>query len=247
MLVNPFAIAPAAGGDPFWSDVILLMGFDEANGATSFADASPSGLTLVQAGAGGSVVSTATPKFGTGALANGGTTARARVAGPGLFNMTGAVPFTVEFWVRYAALPSNVGLLGFNINTTGSNEFQWGLNVTPSNILEFETRGTGGRFITLAVPTGLNTWHYIAACRYANGQVALWVNGAFAGISGTPASAVLNAPGASEMSIGFVQGYNGNANAGVAAQFDEVRVTKNVARYTAGAGIAVPTAAFPRG
>jgi hypothetical protein len=97
---SPFNFAPPLGGDPYFSQVALLLHFDGTNGSTTFTDNSPSPKTATAAG--NAQLSTASPKFGTAALLCDGVGDSIAFASNADFNFTG--DFTVEFWLKWSSL-----------------------------------------------------------------------------------------------------------------------------------------------
>ncbi len=130
----------------------------------------------------------------------------------------GTADFTVEGWFRPDA-------------TTNRAFFSYGAWLVYTASGGF-TYFNGSNAISSGVITN-NTWYHVAITR-ASGIVRLFVAGTAFGFYGE--AGAIN-PGA--FRIGY---YNGGNPAG--RYYDEIRVTKNVARYTA--SFTPPSSAFPR-
>src|SRR6516225_7730078 len=95
------ATSTAVACDPYFGNVVLLMGYEGTNGATTgpgVTDESPAAhgaATLLGAGVS---INTGTFKFGTSSLATGN--ARTQYADSNDWNLGGG-QFTVEFWANF--------------------------------------------------------------------------------------------------------------------------------------------------
>src|SRR3974390_533750 len=98
-------------GDPYWSDVVLLMGFEGANnstGAPGMNDESSHahGTATVIAGA---TIDTSQFKFGTSSLHLAGTPSPYGVTFPFSADWQfGSGTFTIECWIRLGSVTANV-------------------------------------------------------------------------------------------------------------------------------------------
>lgn len=212
-------------GDANFSSVVLLCHGDGTNGSTAFVDNSAVGHTLTSTGP---VVSTASPKFGTGCISLSGSQ-KLDVGAIGTSFDMGTGDFTMEAWGYVPSLigSSNVPILGrwgF-----GTNQFYFGFI---SGTLGFYLPSIN---LTAASAPSINVWHHFAVDR-SGGTLRLYVDGA---VLTSGAFATAFPTGSSEPCYlgGWTQGSSWPGF------LDDIRVTKGVARY-AGA-FTPPTAAFP--
>jgi hypothetical protein len=218
--------------DPYYANVSLLLHADGTNGSTTFADNSPTPKTMTAFG--NAKVSTASPKFGTGAAIFDGVGDYIETGNNNAFNF-GSGDFTIEFWVRpvnNTGIQAHIGYAN-GFLTNANYEFQ-----IVQNNADFQASVCIGlvqydAVATSAVSTGV--WTFIAGVRSGTNWT-IYVNGVAANtvsVTGT-----LNNPAGSVLHIGQVQGlfdYDG--------QLDDIRITKGIARYTA--NFSPPTAPFP--
>lgn len=226
VLNSPFnfgAPAPPPGGDPDFSSVVLLLHCDGTNGSTTFTDSSSSAKTVTAVG--NAQISTASPKFGTGALLLDGTGDYLSIPADADFDF-GTGDFTIEFAVNFQGSGQQYLMDYSSVNTSV-------ISITPSSGNMFVY--SQGSFCINAgsTPFSLNTWYNIAVVRsggtwtiYRDGVQYLQATGQ---TTRTFGSSALN------LYIGIA------GNGGVAAQatVDEWRMTR-VART-----ISVPTEAYP--
>jgi hypothetical protein len=227
-------VTPAPVDENF-ANVSLLLHMDGINGSTSFEDSSLNGYIITVAGA--AQISTVSPKFGTGNL----------VAAPqSAYIQTPADPFnfgtddlTIEFQFRgtkaaqtgqpyimaTGAYNASVGFYSIASATTGS--ISWSVS-----------SGVTSRPAGIATTTDCldGEWHHIAFVRQGN-TMMIFADGALEGSVTAAGPFVLNAN--TRARIGFEWG----SPQGAVCQFDELRVTKGVARYTE--SFTPPDAPFP--
>jgi hypothetical protein len=235
-------------GDPHWSNVVLLMGFEGANGsqgAPGMTDESPhahgTGSVI-----GSAVIDTSQFKFGSSSGHNTGVgLSSIGFADSPDWKLSSANSdqYTVECWVRFTTLVANMVVIA---EFTGGSDFAFTLQLhTTTSEIVFSTSpdGTfGSSSAAVTAGAGLTTgvWYFVAVDKDATGKIRIYVNGVMLG-SITPANSSMfdSTAGLSVTSSGAGNSLNG--------WVDEVRITKGVARYASDAGFAVPTAAFPRG
>src|SRR5271170_7519014 len=196
--------------DPNFSQVSLLLHCDGTNGSTSFPDSSSNNLTVTASGT--CQVSTAQVEFGTGSavFANSGGLAAPIVANGPMDLSSG--DFTIEFWFNPGTQVSGQGAVLYTSDSYFSMYYNKGANKFAGQIF-------GGTLGQLLMPVG--TW--VAVALVASGTHLLtYVNGTQLS-STTMTRQTLTAP-----SLNFgndsSQPFTGN--------FDEIRVTKGLARYT---------------
>ena len=223
----------AGASDPYWAYVTSLLHFDGTDGSTTIIDSA-----LYSAGwssIGGAAISTASPKFGSGALSlNGSSQAISHNVdgGDARFGF-GADDFTLEMWVKpNAAITTRQTLFvrwltnGVVLHITDAAKLRGFVTI---NGVTTECTGT-----TSITP---GAYHHVAMVR-DGGTLRIYLNGAqeaAAALSGT-----INTIGTSAyigMEATFIRYFNG--------LIDEFRVTKGVCRYPGGASFTPPTAPFP--
>ncbi|ARO24735.1 concanavalin A-like lectin/glucanase family/phage tail domain-containing protein [Rhizobium sp. TAL182] len=228
--------AAVADSDPYFSSVVLLCGFNGADGATSSTDESNAAHSLTFVG--NAQLDTAQFKFGSASLLLDGT--GDRVESPDSLDWqlgsTNSSPWTIECWVRWNVLDSSnrgimgqAGSAGWTLTGTASGGQ---ISMAGSNFTTVTTTGT-------AMTTGV--WYHVAVDHDATGKIRVYIDGVMRG-SATPAnSAIVNdgtALALGAQTAGGIVDMNG--------WLDEVRITKGVARYASDSGFTPPTAAFPR-
>lgn len=208
-------------GDASFANVTLLLHCDGANGSTTFTDSSGTPKTATVYGA--AAISTTQSKFSGASLRTTGTSG-VMFPSSGLIDM-GAGDFTIEFFVRVDALGNYTLVNNYGSSAATSN---FVIQATSTGVLQayiFVGSASVGACFTSAATLAANTWQHIAYVR--NGSAfALYVEGvskATATGSGTMNSA------SAKLRIGME---SDTGSYGVAAYFDEVRITKGLARHT---------------
>lgn len=213
-------IWPTAGGDPYWSDVSLLLRMDGSNGSTTFTDLSSNAHTITVGG--NAQVTTTSPKFGTGALLLDGAGDYLQTPAHSSFAF-GTGDFTVECWVYPNSVSDNDGLftIGAQLHT----------NVYQSNW----TAGTAGSSGSGFGAATAGSWQHFAITR-SGSTIRLFIDG-------TQLSSLSDSTNLTSNQL-FI-GYYYDSSFAWDGKIDEFRVTKGVARYTA--NFTAPVAAFPAG
>jgi len=209
--------------DPYWANVVLMLHFDGANGATTFTDSSSSAKT--PASSSGCTLSTTSPKFGTAALSS--TTASADLTYTSSTDFNLPLVYTIEFWIYLDALP------GASVYIAGSSAARYFTITSAGQLSAVGWNGTGFGACTLA--TGV--WQHYAQTRDGDGTNRNFLNGVQLG-SGTDSGTSLGA-------IAFqLLGIPARPDlASFQGKIDDFRWTQGIARYTGNFNI--PTAAFP--
>jgi hypothetical protein len=234
IILSPYRFA--ATGDPYWTSVKLLMHFDGTDGASTTTDSSSSAKTVHLSS--GVLLTTAQQKYGTASVRSGvslgGGASRAWVADSADWSF-GSGQFTVEGYFRFATVATNMGLIS---QLGNSGQYGWDLYMASTTSIGFLYSTTGSDFplFTGAWTPTTNTWYHIAVDRDASNVIRVYVDGvvkASATVSSTffDSNAALDV-GNDERLYNPFDGW-----------FDEVRITKGVARY--GGAFTPPTAAFP--
>lgn len=223
MVVNPYIFAAPGEYDPYWPNVVALLHFDGADGATSIVDQTGKSWTRT----GDAQISTAQSKFGGASAVFDGAGDRFNSPTNSDFTLgTGAS--TLELWVR----PSNVSGSyraivsdnrypssgGWRIYQNGADLQIWYQNT----ILQHSAVGV----------LSANVWVHVAWVRTTTTSY-LFVNGV---LSSSSSANFINLVGNAVL-VGAADSFSFNG------YVDELRITKWVARYTG--DFSVANAPFP--
>lgn len=216
-------ISDLFSSDPYWDNVDLLLSMNGANNGTVFVE--EHGLSLNASGTG--VTSTAQVKFGSTSLKVGtsGPLTASAILGYGTSD------FTLELWYYPLSQPTNYNFFTSPISANGIVFGYNGYGVTPSWGIA-PAQGIWKIFSTTCPIVG--QWNHLAVTRQA-GTLRLFLNGL---LLATVANDTTNFA-ASATYIG------GNGTSAVPGYIDEVRSTKNYARYVS--NFSVPSTAFYKG
>jgi hypothetical protein len=213
--------------DPVFNNVSLLLHCDGANGSTTFTDRSPSPKTVTTFG--DAQVTTTAPKFGSGAMLLDGTGDFVQASASADLNF-GTGDFTIEFFVKFNASTRQY------ISDYAINESSF--LITPSSgVVEIYSNASFA-INTGSTPFNTAQWYHIALARsggnwrvFRDGTLYVQATGQEARTFGSST----NQFRISGTTAGSTNQFNG--------AFDEWRITKGVARYTA--NFTPPTAPFP--
>jgi hypothetical protein len=240
----PFSTGAAGGGggsiDPYFSSVVLLLGFEGADGATSTVDESPSAKTVTFNG--NAQLDTAQAKFGTSSLLLDGTGDFLSLADSADWDF-GSGQFTVESFVRLSSVDNTYCIMAQWASGAPTNA-AWALycdtvGLTALRYRFVDNTGTTRDAISSAITNVANQWFHYAADRDGTGKVRVYIDGAMIG-SATNSQTFRNST--NNLRIGSIEGFSFDFG----GWLDELRITKGVARYASDSGFTVPTAAFPR-
>lgn len=232
MIINPYVYSAGPAGDPYFSNVTLLMHMDGANNGTVFTDSSTGGLTPSVYGS--PVTVTAEKKYGTASLQCDGSSALYFPANT-RFDF-GSGDFTIELFAKFNSVTGARFLLSrYNGSAIAFALFQNGSTV------EFyaSADGVSWNLVTnLSLGTTFTTgvWYHLAVTRQSNTFRAFRDGALISTLTGSGSVAVNSA----FMQIG---GRNDSGGSFFSGWIDELRITKGVARYTA--GFTPPVAPFP--
>lgn len=210
----------------------LLLHFDGANGSTTFIDSSANALAVTANGS--AAISTAQSKFGGASGYFDGSGANITVPAS-LACEFGGSDFTVECWVRFAALPSN--------NWASLWSYGDHIDTNPRLVLYLDTRSSQGspglRFsyvtstLEFDVSQGdssgwsVDQWYHVAVTRSGT-AFRLFVDGVEVG--GATYYGSVAAAGANGRLICGTE--LDTAYAALNGYIDELRITKGAALYT---------------
>lgn len=215
--------------DPNFNSVSLLCHFGGTNGSTTVTDSSNNALAVSCLG--NAQISTTQSKFGGSSGAFDGTGDDMRIASNALLNL-GTGDFTIEAWVYPTAYTNSFA----SVLASGQSTFVSGavslmlLSASQKISLVGPAWNAGGNDMVISTSTiPLNTWTHIEVTR-ASGVFRLFVNGALEATTSN-GSATVNFS-----SNGTRIGSNGwdAAASYFTGYVDELRVTKGIARHTAG-------------
>jgi len=175
---------------------------------------------------------TSTKKFGTGSMYFDGT-------GDYLASYTDLTKinctfrtgdFTIEAWVNFATVGTNLGIVDVWSSTTGAPVGRWYMYRLSTNVIGFGIHGAGP-LVSSTTNTAASTWYHVAVTRSGT-SLRMFINGILES-SATNSSDLV----ASGLNLGLIStpylmnGY-----------IDDFRITKGVARYTA--NFTPPTGTF---
>ena len=232
--------------DPYWSNVVLLLHMDGANGGTSFTDNSNSAHTVTAVG--NANTNTSVKKFGTASYQGDGSGDYLSFSDSadwdiGVGDAYTNEAFTVEFFANLNSTAGTQMFFGLGGGTAGWNSttgFQYIFFIQSSTLyFQWWTSGTSPNTISASISSlglGTGTWYHFAVA-YDGTTTEAYFNGSRFGSTST---ANYNEPSSATTFrvAGATPFYTMNG------YMDEFRITKGVARYS-GATITVPTKAFP--
>lgn len=217
----PGAVQSVAAGDPDFAKVSLLVHGDGDAGSTGIVDSSSNKKVVTVSGP---TISTASPKFGTGAINFPGSGSVAFADSPD-FDLPG--DFTIELFA-WAATAAGTGVLfSKKSNDNGGGWTQVYKNTNNTDVYLVIDTAAGGS-VSFVAPSALTVgaWVHLAVTRSGN-SVMLFVAGVkvFTGALTSPPST-----NSDPLRLGQA-GPGGNYP--FVGKIDEFRITKGVARYTA--------------
>jgi hypothetical protein len=204
------------------SSLVLALPLDTTANLT--ADKSPTGRTAsVKSVTNASVTASAGiyEYYGTGSALFNGTTSRLSVPNSADFQF-GTGDFTVEGWLNSVALKANAVFAKCSTDATWTTGWTCEIN---SGYITFYDGIAGARYGGATNPMAINTWYHVAWSRQS-GSLKMFVNG---NLVRTDAIASNFAP-----AVNFTIGNDTTTNTyALNAYFQDVRVYKGVAKYTA--------------
>ena len=224
----------SGSGDIYFNSCSLSLHFSGSNGSTTFTDSSPNNVVV---SANGNVkITSSISKFGNGSGFFDGTgDYLSFVSGATVF---GSSDFTIEFWANFSDIGTFRPLISRRSDCFTVANISIEINRQSDNTIDARAFvGSTETQITSTDTTALNTWYHIATAR-SGSLYYLFINGNLqtsASITGT-----INNPGNTSY-IGIRP--TCNATLTMFGYLDELRITKNVARYTA--SFATQSVQFP--
>jgi hypothetical protein len=215
------AAAAPSGNDSLWSSVRLLMPLN-AN-TNDFRTGTGATVTAF----GNAAIATSSPKFGAGSLLLDGDGDYLQIVDGLNEIIPGTGDFTLEMWVRPAALLISQQYL-FDTRTSTAAGIAVTLTSSQTAVVESGTVITGS-----ALTAG--QWQHVAVCR-ASGTLRLFVNGS---VAGSPVANTTNFP-SNRILLG--RSFSDGTPLWLDGSIDDVRYT-SAARYTG--TFTPPTSANP--
>lgn len=221
-------ISTPSGGDPYFSNVKLLLHWDGADAATSTTDYSPVANTVTFFG--NSQLDTAQQQFGSASLLGDGNGDYNSVPTLGI----GANDFTIEFFVRFSTLGQDY-FFGCRASAAARGLL---MGLTSGNKLVFYAGDSNVSTWNINALTGtttivVDTWYYVSMTR-SGSTWTMRLNG----VQEATTTASFTVDDTAAFQIQTVDGAAANCMFG---WIDEFRVTVGTARDTS----SVPTSAFP--
>ena len=218
----------AASGDPYYSNVSLLLHMDGANNSTVFTDSSPTPKTIIANG--DAVINTSKAKLGTGALSVT-TSGSLTSSTAGITDFT-TNNFTIECSFKAAVIQSSVLIAtGDGATAVGTGVY---LYTVGNGIYFFCYSGSTGFSVGAANCFNVDTYTHVAVIR-AGVKLMLFVDGFLVSSITTLGTSSINT--ITPISIGRAGSVQFNG------YIDEVRITKGIARYSG--NFLTPVVAYP--
>ena len=230
-------VAGQSSGETSFNKVSLLLPFDGSDTATSTSDESDNSHTITFAGT--AQLDTAQKKFGTASLLLDGDSDYIQVADHDSFDFD-AGNFTVECWIRFAALGNNT-IFSHWANGTASSMSYYLTYFNGSGILRLGHYLSGNADTSYSWSPSTGTWYHIALERsgttlkvYIDGTSVISVSASTTALRNSEDPfriGVFNDASTGSPSLDWY--FNGH--------IDDLRMTKGIARY--GTNFTPPTSA----
>lgn len=212
------------GEDPFWANVVLLSNFNGTDGSTSFTDISTSAHTLTAGG--NAQVDTDQFKFGGASVIFDGGNDWVEAADSSDWDLCDGNDFTIECWYRPAALGTRQFLCGQSDG--GASVVRSLLECTAAGELRYFT-GTAATNTDLQSGSTMSAgnWYHLAISREGD-DWRLFLDG---GLEASVNDSTTYSDMTSVFAVGRVGFFTSLTTNG---HIDDFRITKGIARYTAG-------------
>ena len=230
-------VAGQSSGETSFNKVSLLLPFDGSDTATSTSDESDNSHTITFAGT--AQLDTAQKKFGTASLLLDGDSDYIQVADHDSFDFD-AGNFTVECWIRFAALGNNT-IFSHWANGTATSMSYYLTYFNGSGILRLGHYLSGNADTSYSWSPSTGTWYHIALERsgttlkvYIDGTSVISVSASTTALRNSEDPfriGVFNDASTGSPSLDWY--FNGH--------IDDLRITKGLARY--GTNFTPPTSA----
>lgn len=211
-------------GDPYFSNVTLLLHGDGANDSTTFVDSSQLGHAVTAGG--NAKISTAQSKFGGASIAFDGSGDSLTLPDSTAWDLPG--DYTIELWLRLTAFGSSGSFL---LHHVGGLE----LFLSTGGVIYMNRNSSTSLVVSSAGAISTGAWRHIAATRAGN------IHRIF--VDGVKVGEATNTNGPQDASGSLVVGKWTGGRYDLNGYIDDLRITKGVARYSA--DFTPPTAPFP--
>ena len=235
--LDKIKVAGQSSGETNFNKVSLLLPFDGSDTATSTSDESDNSHTITFAGT--AQLDTAQNKFGTASLLLDGDSDYIQVADHDSFDFD-AENFTVECWIRFAALGNNT-IFSHWANGTASSMSYYLTYFNGSGILRLGHYLSGNADTSYSWSPSTGTWYHIALERSGT-TIKVYIDGTSV-ISVAASTTALR-----DSEDPFRVGVFNDASTGSPTldwyfngHIDDLRITKGLARY--GTNFTPPTSA----
>ena len=235
--LDKIKVAGQSSGETNFNKVSLLLPFDGSDTATSTSDESDNSHTITFAGT--AQLDTAQKKFGTASLLLDGDSDYIQVADHDSFDFD-AENFTVECWIRFAALGNNT-IFSHWANGTASSMSYYLTYFNGSGILRLGHYLSGNADTSYSWSPSTGTWYHIALERSGT-TIKVYIDGTSV-ISVAASTTALR-----DSEDPFRVGVFNDASTGSPTldwyfngHIDDLRITKGLARY--GTNFTPPTSA----
>lgn len=220
-IINPFRFAAVGGGgDPYFSNVVLLLHFDGSNGSTTITDSSSYANTITCYN--GAALTTTAQKFGSACSLTDGLDDYVSIPASANYSFGTATDFTVEFWMNIDS--SDTSGSGVVMDTGAISLAVYASTLYVGN--------AGGNIFNIDISSYYNTWAFFMFRRVGS-TFDLYINGVN---KGTTSGSYTYGSASQAIKIGYAfwWGVYGKS------KMDDLRITNGVGRANN-----VPTAAFP--
>lgn len=202
--------------DPYWSDVVLALPFDGADGSTTIIDNSP--ITKTVTVNGNAQLKTAESKFGGSSVYFDGDDSLSLVASSDW--VFGTDDFTVELWLYVIEMPT--GYYHAPLGTWAAGSTGWCFFIKPDGSIYWQAND-GNLSLSSAGLIVSGKWYHLAYSR-VSGVGYLFVDGVLIASEADTKDITSNTT--------LYIGRNNNTTDYMHGYIDDLKITKGVGRYT---------------
>lgn len=217
--INGVSLTPV---DPYWANVVLLLGNNNAaNGTTTLTDQSTAENTVTNTSNNATYSTTSPPTGMTSSINFNGSSSFVRLDGSSDFTF-GTGDFTIEYYFTTSSFAAAAAQ--YDGRPASTNGFYVGIYFNTDGKIYMETNG--GTRISGSTVMSTNTWYHVAYSR-GSSSGKLFLNGTQEGSTYSDSNDYLGA--ASRPAIGA----NAFTSTGsLTGKICSMRVTKGVSRYS---------------
>lgn len=222
--------------DDHYDDTVLIVTANGADAATTTTDFSAAANVLTFGPNGEAELDTAQFQFGTSSIkfANSGSTdpADSFVSAPNTNFQLASDPFTLETWIRFNTTAGDQVFMSLYRNV-GDDRCWWIEKDTGGDLqFNYTTDGLIGTQVTVsgAWSPSINTWYHIAVTRDENNDIRLFIDGVLITTQNVGNDIIFRAE--SGNALFFLGKFKSNNDLPLDGWMDDIRVTRNYARYT---------------